>query len=63
MDNTKIHGNVVNGSTKLNLVQNVLSCYMPYEDLSIIMFLERKLQYNSIYMIGYVHPNIIMKAL
>ncbi len=53
----------MNGATKLNLVQNVLSCYMPYNDLSIIFLLKRKLQYNSMYMIGYVHPNVIMKAL
>jgi hypothetical protein len=39
---------VVNVPTNLNLVQNVLLC-MPYDDLSIVMFLERKLEYKSIY--------------
>jgi len=33
---------------------------MPYDDLSIVMLLKRKLE--SKYMIGYVHPNILIKV-
>ncbi len=41
-----IHESVVNVPTNLNLVQNVLS-HMPYDDLSIIKILRRKLKYNQ----------------
>ncbi len=49
----------MNVPTNLNLLQNVLLC-MPYDDLSIVMLLKRKLEF--IYMIGYVHPNILIKV-
>ncbi len=42
----RIHESVVNVPTNLNLVQNVLP-HMPYDDLSIIMLLKRKLKYNQ----------------
>ncbi len=50
----------MNVPTNLNLLQNVLLC-MPYDDLSIVMLLKRKLEF--IYMIGYVHPNIFIKVI
>jgi hypothetical protein len=36
---------------------------MPYDDSSIFVFLKTRLEYKSIYLSSYVHPNIIMKAL
>jgi hypothetical protein len=36
---------------------------MPYDDFSISIFLERKLEYKSLYISSYVHPNIVMKTL
>ncbi len=42
----RIRESVVNVPTNLNLVQNVLP-HMPYDDLSIIMLLKRKLKYNQ----------------
>jgi hypothetical protein len=36
----KIHGNVVNVPTNLNLIQNVL-LHMPHDDLSIVILLKR----------------------
>lgn len=37
-----MHGNIVNFSTNLDLVQNVLS-WMPYDDSSLVVYLKRKL--------------------
>jgi hypothetical protein len=57
-----MHGNIVNVPTNLNLVQIVLfrlSC----DDCSIAVFLKRKSEYKSIYMLGYVPPNMMMKTL
>jgi hypothetical protein len=34
-----------------------------YDDNSIVVFLKRKLEYKSIYMLGYVHHNIVIKVL
>ncbi len=51
-------GNIVNVPTNLNLMQNILP-RMPYDDSSIAIFFNRKLEYNSIY----IHPNIVMKRL
>jgi hypothetical protein len=55
-------GNIVNVPTNLNLMQNILP-KMPYDDSSIAIFLKRKLEYKSIYMLGYIHPNIVIKTL
>ncbi len=52
----------MNVLTNLNLVQNVFMC-VPYDDLSIVMLMKKKLEYKYIYMIGYVHFNIVMKTL
>lgn len=48
--------------TNLDLVQFVL-LWMPYDDSTIVIFLKRILKYKSIYMSGYVCPNIVMKVL
>jgi hypothetical protein len=55
-------GNIVNVPTNFNLLQNILP-RMPYDDSSIAIFFKRKLKYKSIYMLGYIHPNIVMKTL
>jgi hypothetical protein len=55
-------GNIVNVPTNLNLMQDILP-RMSYDDFSIAMFLNRKLEYKSIYMLGYIFPNIVMKTL
>jgi hypothetical protein len=57
-----MHGNIVNVPTNFNLMQKILP-RMPYDDSSIAEFLKRKLEYKSIYMLGYICPNIVMKAL
>jgi hypothetical protein len=55
-----MHGNIVNVPTNVNLLQNVLS-QMLNDDYSITIFF--KLQYISIYILGYVFLNTIMKTL
>jgi hypothetical protein len=57
-----MRGNIVNVPTNLNLMENILP-RMPYNDFSIAMFLKRKLEYKSIYMLGYIRLNIVMKTL
>jgi hypothetical protein len=57
-----MHGSIVNVPANLNLMQNILP-RMPYDDSSIAGFFKRKLEYKSIYMLGYIRPNIVMKAL
>jgi len=42
-----MHGNIVNVPTNLNLVQTILP-WMSYDDISIVLFLKRKLEYNFI---------------
>ncbi len=56
----------MNVPTNLNLIQNVLS-RMPYDDLSIVMLLKRKLEYKQInkyiyIYIYYVRLNIVIKV-
>ncbi len=36
---------------------------MPHEDYLIFVFLKRNLKYKSIFMFGYIRPNIVIKAL
>jgi hypothetical protein len=55
-------GNIVNVPTNFNLMQNILP-RMSYDDFSIAIFLKKKIEYKSIYMLGYIHPNIVMKTL
>jgi hypothetical protein len=57
-----IHGSIVNVPTNLNLIQNVLP-QMPYDDSSKKEIQKKVRIYKSIYVFGYVHPNIVMKAL
>jgi hypothetical protein len=58
-----MHGNIVNVPiTNLNSVQNILP-KMLYDDYSIGVFFNKKIEYKSIYMLGYICPNIIIKAL
>jgi hypothetical protein len=57
-----MHGSIVNVPTNLNLVQIVLF-WLSCDDCSITIFLKRKSKYKSIYMLGYVHPNMMMKTL
>jgi ArsR family metal-binding transcriptional regulator len=57
-----MHGSIVNVSTKLNLVQIVLP-QLPYDDSSIIVSLKKRKRYKSIYMSGYVCPNMVVKTL
>jgi hypothetical protein len=45
----------------LDLVQIILHRLL-YDDSSIVVFLKRILEYKSIYMLDYVHPNIMMKV-
>jgi hypothetical protein len=57
-----MHENIVNVLTNLDLVQSILPQLL-YDDSSIAVFLKGKLLYKSIYMLGYVHPNIVIKDL
>jgi hypothetical protein len=57
-----MQGNIVNVPTNFYLMQNILP-RMSYDDSSIAEFFKRKLEYKSIYMLGYICPNIVMKAL
>jgi hypothetical protein len=57
-----MHGSIVNIPTNLDLVQTIL-LWLSYDDSSITIFLKNKLQYKSIYMLGYVLPNTMIKAL
>jgi hypothetical protein len=57
-----MHGNIVNVLTNCNLMQNIVPI-MPYDYSSIAKFFKRKLEYKSIYMLGYMCPNIVMKTL
>jgi hypothetical protein len=57
-----MHGNIVNFPTNLDLVQIILP-WLLYDDSSIAIFLKKKLEYKSIYMLSYVHPNIMIKVL
>jgi hypothetical protein len=57
-----MHESIVNVLTNVNLVQTIL-CQLLYDNSSIAIFLKRKLDYKSIYMLGYVHSNIMIKAL
>jgi hypothetical protein len=57
-----MHGSIVNVPKKNNLMQNILpkiSC----DDYSIVVFLKRKLENQSMYMSSYICPNIVMKEL
>ncbi len=58
----EMHENIVNVLTNLDLVQSIL-LQLSYDDSSIAVFLKGKLLYKSIYMLGYVHPNIMIKDL
>jgi hypothetical protein len=57
-----IRGSIVNVPTNLDLVQNVLP-RLPHDSSTVAVYLKRKLEYKSIYMSGFVRPNIVMKAL
>jgi hypothetical protein len=57
-----MHESIVNVPTNLNLVQVILP-RMLYDDNSISIFLLKKLDYKSIYMLGYVCSNIVIKVL
>jgi hypothetical protein len=56
----EMHGSIVNVPKNLDLVQIILP-RLPYDDSSILVFLKRKLEYKSMYMLGYVHFNIMIK--
>ncbi len=56
------HGTIVNVPTNLDLVQIILFRLL-YDDISIEVFLKRKLEHKSIYMSGYVCLNIVIKVL
>ncbi len=55
-----MHKNIVNVPTNLNLMEIVLS-RMPHDDSSI--FRQIKNKDINVYMLGYVHPNIIIRVL
>jgi hypothetical protein len=57
-----IRGSIVNVPANLDLIQNVLP-HLPHDSSIIAIYLKRKLEYKSIYMSGFVRPNIVMKAL
>jgi hypothetical protein len=57
-----IRGSIVNVPANLDLIQNVLP-RLPHDSSIIVVYLKRKLEYKSIYMSGFVRPNIVMKAL
>jgi hypothetical protein len=57
-----MRGSIVNVPTNLDLVQNILP-RLPHDSSTIIVYLKRKLEYKSIYMSRFVHPNVVMKAL
>ncbi len=58
----EMHGSIVNVLTNLNLVQTILF-QLPCDDCSIAILLKAKSQYKSIYMLAYVHLNMMMKTL
>jgi hypothetical protein len=55
-------GSIANVPTNVNLVQTIL-LQLPCDDCSITVLLKTKSEYKSIYMLGYVRPNMMMKTL
>jgi len=58
----EMHGSIVNIPKKLDMVQIILPRLL-YDDSSNLVFLKIKLEYKTIYIIGYVYLNIVIKAL
>jgi hypothetical protein len=57
-----MHGSIVNVPTSLDLVQTIL-LQLSYDDNLVAVSLKRKLEYKSMYMLGYVCPKIMIKVL
>jgi len=57
-----MHGSIVNVPTNSNIMKNILP-RMPYDDILIVIYFKRKLEYKLIYMSSYICPNIVMKSL
>jgi hypothetical protein len=57
-----MRGSVVNVPSNLDLIQGVLP-RLPHDSSTIAIYLKRKLEYKSVYLSGFVRPNIVMKAL
>jgi hypothetical protein len=53
---------VINVHTNMNEIQSILPC-LPYDDVTIGVFLKWCLEYISPYMLGNVCPNMVMIVL
>jgi hypothetical protein len=58
----KMHSSGINVPTNVNQTQSILSC-LSHDDVARGVFLKRHLEYKLLYMLGNVHPNMVMIAL
>ncbi len=57
-----IKGSGINVSAYVNFTQSILP-HLPHDEITIGLSLKRQMKYKSPYLIGNVHPNLIMTTL
>jgi hypothetical protein len=57
-----MHGNVINVHANVDQIRSILPC-LPHDSATICMFLKRRFEYKSPYMLRNVRPNMVMVVL